>query len=90
MQHKSASPFPELTHDHKGAAQLCRQLFGWVYLACCFRMKAENWMSFLARDIPPLPKELFIWHMNLVLHDADSMEKKHWLHVPQECTPFVN
>ena len=64
-------------------------LDGYIWLVA-FRMKAENWMSFLARDIPPLPKELFIWDMNLVLHNADSMEKKHWLHIPQECTSFVN
>ena len=28
------------------------------------------------RGIPPLPEELFIWHMNLVLHDTFHGEEK--------------
>ena len=50
------------------------------WLLLMWRRNAANCRSFIARDIPPLPKELLIWLMNLFLQKADSIEKKHRLH----------
>ena len=36
-------------------------------------MKPANWRSFMASDMPPLPKELFTWLRNLFLHEVDSI-----------------
>lgn len=41
--------------------------------------KDMNCISFIASDIPPLPKELFMTCINLALEVADSVVKKHVL-----------
>ena len=77
LRHKPASPRTHtLSQGCCPSTQAAVQMGISGLLLFKWRMKAENWMSFIAKDIPFLPKELFIWHINFVLHNTNSMEKE--------------